>query len=165
MLRAATFRILQILSFQYNLLNITRHSAPQDTFYSFNILLPYLSTIYTLLNIHKCDNSLEKFTVYFIEVCVHVCSMHVFYLEGFRCKRGPEFATNLKVYMFFLSTFCHLHRYFITLPNVRCTLNHVIILAVDSVLFGLIRIVKQRIYIYIYICIYVCVCVCIYIYI
>ena len=156
MLRAAPFRIFLILSSQYNLPRITRHSAPhihlivsipcypfcpQDTFYYFNILLPFLSTIYTLLNIHKCDNFLENFTVYFTEVCCHVCSVYVIYLGGFGSKQGPELYTNLKIYMFFLSTFCHLPRYFLALANVRCTLSHVIILALDIVLFGLIRIV------------------------
>jgi hypothetical protein len=129
--------------------------CPRDTFYCFNVLLPFLSqdtfcyfsvlltflsTTYTLLNIHKCDNSLRNVRVYCNEVCGHVCSMHVLYSGGFGCKQGSELATNLKVYMFFLSTFCHLPRYVITLANVRCLLIQVLILAVDSVLFGLLRI-------------------------
>jgi len=56
-------------------------------------------------------------------------------------------ANNLSVYMFSLSTFSHLPTYFIALANVCCLLNRVIILAVDSVMFGLLRIVKQPIYV------------------
>ena len=56
--------------------------------------------------------------------------------------------------MFSLSTFRHLPKYFIVLSNLSCLLNRVNILAVDSVMFGLLSIVKQPIYIYIYIYIY-----------
>jgi hypothetical protein len=49
MIRVAPFRIILILLSQYNLLKITRHSAPKDTFYFFNDLLPYLSARYILL--------------------------------------------------------------------------------------------------------------------
>ena len=50
----------------------------------------------------------------------------------------------LPLYMFPVSIFPHLPRCFITLANVCCPLSHVIILAVDSILFGLLRIVSNQ---------------------